>query len=174
MRVPTIILAGVTAACAAAIFVAAQVSERARTPSRPGAAGSSAVLTRHLPPEMREQMKAAAKPSNDAALRALKLFWAGDVTGAEVECRKALALAPKDNGEPVSPIGSQLMGDICLRLGKNREALRWFLGSARHIVGGTANLGATDRLLPTSASTAAPENASQTALSGSTGAAPPA
>jgi tetratricopeptide (TPR) repeat protein len=90
--------------------------------------------------EVTERMEAAVRPSNEAERRARALLAQGDIACAEAECRKAVALSPTVNGQPTH--GTQLLGEICLREGRNREALKYLLGALPHTAGGVTNLNA--------------------------------
>jgi tetratricopeptide (TPR) repeat protein len=138
MRTTSFVIVTVVATATAAVLWATQgspVSQRGND-----SASKRNPLHNPVPDAMRQEMAERAKPSEDARLRARRLLDAGDVSGAEVECRKSLTLAPTVSGMPINPEAVALMGDICLRQRKNWEALKWFLSYARHAVGGTANL----------------------------------
>lgn len=59
---------------------------------------------------------------------ARRLFRQGKLKAAEAECRRAMALAPLINGQPAYIGELTLLGDILLTQGRNREALKCYLG----------------------------------------------
>jgi tetratricopeptide (TPR) repeat protein len=73
-----------------------------------------------------EAFNKADKPARDALIHALELRDAGDISGAEAACRKALSLAFRVNGHLVRPEIHQLLGELLLRQGTYQEALGQF------------------------------------------------
>ena len=139
MRTTMIFFAALVAVGGAAALRRAQVGASAKPQGADGTSKTGTIYNK--PPEyMLREAEARAKPSEDARMRAQRLFQAGDIAGAEAECRKSLELAPKVSGAPMNPVATELMGEICLRQGKNREALNWFLGHAVHAAGGIVNI----------------------------------
>lgn len=91
-----------------------------------------------------DRLEREAKPSYDALRRARRLLEAGDVAAAEAECRQAVQLSRRigssTGGVPTNAGAAQLLGEIYLREGKNREALQMFLPRLPYDVGGGLNV----------------------------------
>ncbi len=90
-------------------------------------AEAQAVSKNSIPKDVRKQMEMAMAPYNKAQMAAHRLMREGKVKQAEVECRRAIALAPQVNGKPWDDVEVQLLGDILLEEGRNQEALECYL-----------------------------------------------
>src|SRR5687768_2490684 len=79
-----------------------------------------------LPEAAYEQFRREAEPSQDAFRKARALLASGDVAGAETECRRAVDLSPRISTPTTGPVPTnaralQLLGEIYLRQGRNRQ-----------------------------------------------------
>ena len=79
------------------------------------------------PDAIRERLDAAMVPYGEAVKLARELFFERKFEDAEVECRRALALAPIINGKPWYGAELPLLGDILLARGSNHDALEAYL-----------------------------------------------
>ncbi len=73
------------------------------------------------------RLNAAFVPSTKAEQNARQLFREGKLAEAEVECRRAIAIAPLFNGKPFDGTALPLLGDILLAQGHNHDALECYL-----------------------------------------------
>lgn len=89
---------------------------------------AEAMTKNSIPPAVVKQMNAAAVPRTKARQQARQLLREGQLEKAEVECRRAMALAPLINGQPWYGDELPLLGDILLAQGDNYGALEYYLG----------------------------------------------
>lgn len=102
------------------------------------------VIHRKMSERDRLAWERAERPSMDAERRARQLFHEGKLREAEIECRKAVNVAPTfltRYAGRVSLNGSAaiLLGEILLQRGKNKEALDVFLSRMPHHAGAEVN-----------------------------------
>lgn len=73
--------------------------------------------------ETRAKMNAMVKPSNDLEDEARALYQAGDIKGSERVCAESIRRSARAEGKVWNTTAMQLMGEILIRQGKNREAI---------------------------------------------------
>jgi tetratricopeptide (TPR) repeat protein len=79
-----------------------------------------------------ERVRESMRPSQDALVRARLLLASGDIAKAEAEARSAVSLSPAGpDGTVYNTAAVELLGDVCLRKGDNREALSCYTTAAR-------------------------------------------
>ena len=111
----------------------------------PGVTHESHEFTHRINPALKAELERDFKPSTAVEKRARELLKAGQILAAEEECRKAVALSPRISTPSTGPVianseAVKLLGEIYLREGKNREALKTFLPSLPHTAGSGPNL----------------------------------
>ncbi len=80
-----------------------------------------------LDPKGEKRLTAYLALGNNAMKHARQLLRVGDLEAAEVECRRAMSLAPIFNGKPSYGDELPLLGDILLAQGRNYDALECYL-----------------------------------------------
>jgi tetratricopeptide (TPR) repeat protein len=72
---------------------------------------------------LNERMTAAVQPSNELEDQARELLHLGDIKGAEKVCAESIRRSVRAEGKIWNTSALQLMGEILIRQGRNREAV---------------------------------------------------
>lgn len=109
----------------------------ARTQQRPAwnmmSRNNSQEFTYHpLPKDVTEKFNAQSVRVKAVEDQSRALLAQGHYAAAEAACRRALLMSPKINGDTFNSIDWQLLGEIYMEQGRNKEALPYFAEAMRH------------------------------------------